>query len=326
VTGPVTGPVSRRTRRPGPAPRWAKSRPPAGGNEGDDNKGGSNKGTGKAADVVAQVLGSTSFLGALLIYMGWNYNRSYLQAFSIPSPTGIGLGTVSLALNGLSPLFSSNAAFFGAALVMVVLVGARVGGKWRDKVRRLPWPADGLLILGAILTVAILALTWPNVSSGSFGGWFAGRPDWVYPVLGLLAVGQLLMALPARPSRTGQFAYPLALLVVALVTLWGGGVYAGRLGSQDALKVQAALKGQAAVPRLAAVTVYSAQSLDLSGPGVTCVRAESGLGYPYECTGLRLLWLQTGTYYLLPQGWSRADQRTYILDDSDQIRVELSPG
>jgi hypothetical protein len=329
MTGPATGPAIRRRRRPGPAPRWAKPRP-AGDGEGDGD------GRDKAASVVAQVIGSTSFLGALLIYMGWNYDRSYLEAFSIPSPTGIGLSTVSLGLNGLSPLFSSNAAFFGAVLVTIVLVGARAsggigarasgraggraGGGWRDKVSQLPWPPGRPLAFGAVLTVVILALTWPNVSSGNFGGWFASHVDGVYLVLGLLAAGQLLMAWPARHSRAGQFAYPLALLVVALVTLWAGGVYAGTLGFQDALKVQAM------VPELTAVTVYSAGSLDLSGPDVTCVRAQSGLGYPYRCTGLRLLWLQTGTYYLLPEGWSPADQRTYILDDSDQIRVELSPG
>ena len=47
--------------------------------------------------------------------------------------------------------------------------------------------------------------------------------------------------------------------------------------------------------------------------------------YHYRYQGLRLLITRSGTYYLLPLGWSQQNGNdiTYILDDSDQIRIEL---
>jgi len=38
---------------------------------------------------------------------------------------------------------------------------------------------------------------------------------------------------------------------------------------------------------------------------------------------LRLLLQRSGTYYLLPVGWSPAYDYTYVLNQTDPIRVEL---
>lgn len=278
---------------------------------------------GRASSVVAQVVGSTSFFGALLLYMGWNYYNAKLQPFLIPSPQSIGMGTTDFAASGILPLFRSNAVFFAAVLVAVILTSVRSAGalpeKERGKLTAIRKAPAKLFLAGLLLTIGTLAVTWPNVSGGNFGGWFASDVDGVYLALALLAAGQLLMAWSARRGTAGQFVFPLALVVIAVLGLWAGGVYAGTLGYQAALNIQGH------VPEQTAVTVYSAQSLDLSGPGVRCVRGPLGSGYPYECTGLRLLWLESGTYYLLPEGWAQ-DERTYILDDSDQMRIELSPG
>ena len=45
--------------------------------------------------------------------------------------------------------------------------------------------------------------------------------------------------------------------------------------------------------------------------------------YHYRYLGLRLLLMQSGTYYLVPVGWSPQYDLTYILDQSDPIRIEL---
>jgi hypothetical protein len=39
-----------------------------------------------------------------------------------------------------------------------------------------------------------------------------------------------------------------------------------------------------------------------------------------------LLYLQSGTYDLLPVRWTPQQGCTYILDDSNQVRIELSAG
>jgi hypothetical protein len=276
----------------------------------------------KPGGIVAQVIGTTSFFGALLLYMGWNYYSQFLQTFLIPAPQSIGLGSIDFATAGITPLFESSAVLFAAVLVGLILIAGRVAGRLpeaeRKKLTGIGKASGKLFWTGVALTALTLVFTWPQVSGGSFVGWFTDNVNLVYFVLALLAAGQLLMAWPSRRSIAGQVAYPLALVVVAVLTLWAGGVYAATLGYQYALSVEDNVPGQAAV------TVYSAEPLDLSGPGVTCTRIQPGTGYPYQCTGLRLLYLQSGTYYLLPQGWSYHNQHTYIFDDSDQIRVELS--
>jgi hypothetical protein len=189
-----------------------------------------------------------------------------------------------------------------------------------EAVGRMREPADRVMIIGLLVTAMVLPLTWANVSAGTFVGWFASHRDGVYFVLALLVAGQLLSVWPIRRSGAGPFAYPLALIVAAICTLWAAGIYAGSLGSQAARSFVMGL------PRQTAVTVYSATSLALSGPGVTCQRVPGATGYPYACTGLRLLYVKSGTYDLLPVRWTSQGGHTIILDDSNQIRIELSPG
>lgn len=96
------------------------------------------------------------------------------------------------------------------------------------------------------------------------------------------------------------------------------------------LLTRAPSHGLSAVQHLTAVNDVRATLvtfvLALSSPGVTCQRVPGATGYPYACTGLRLLYVQSGTYDLLPVRWTSQGGQTIILDDSNQIRIELFPG
>jgi hypothetical protein len=73
--------------------------------------------------------------------------------------------------------------------------------------------------------------------------------------------------------------------------------------------------------------VYSIKRLALAGPGVSVQQvSQAGLLYHYSYQGLRLLITQSGTYYLLPVGWNPHMDITYIINPSDQIRVEMLSG
>jgi len=80
------------------------------------------------------------------------------------------------------------------------------------------------------------------------------------------------------------------------------------------------------LPAQTAVAIYSVHRLALSGPGMTVEHLPAGLGYHYRYQGLRLLIARSGTYYLLPVGWNPRQDLTYILNESDQIRIELLSG
>jgi hypothetical protein len=270
-------------------------------------------GTGKG--FVAQVVGNSSLLTAVLIYMGWAYENSLLTHFQV-SALSLSIGTAEYVLKGLVPLFQSHAVF-GAAVIVVVLTlvphGATSARRFLP--RQIPGPLSLIskhrLMLGGIVLVAVtVPLAWlgePTDSPGMF---------WI--LLALLGAGCLITAWPARRGNPGSFTYPLAVVVAAICTLWVAGDYAGNLGTSAAISFARSLANRTAV------TVYSAQSLAISGPGVNCKPTTPAAQYHYRCTGLRLLYAQSGTYYLLPAGWAGPQSPTYILDDSNQVRIELS--
>jgi hypothetical protein len=75
------------------------------------------------------------------------------------------------------------------------------------------------------------------------------------------------------------------------------------------------------------VRVYSERSL---GVADTVARADRLTGpderYPHRYSGLRLLVLSGGKYFLVPDGWTHASGTVLVLPDIPDIRVEFSPG
>jgi hypothetical protein len=103
-------------------------------------------------------------------------------------------------------------------------------------------------------------------------------------------------------------------------SLWAASLYAHDLGVRAAQNLVRELPGSTAV------AVYSIQPLALAGPGVSVQHLSTVFRYHYRYEGLRLLTARSGTYYLLPVGWSRQLNITYVINDNDQIRIELYPG
>jgi hypothetical protein len=286
--------------------------------------GNADQGTGKPSGeasgkgFVAQVVGNTSLLTAVLIYMGWAYENSLLEHFHV-SAFSLGIGTAEYVLKGLAPLFRSTIVYL-AALTVVVLTLAPYGTKVANRLAPRPvrgafghLSLDHQIMLGGILLVAVaLPLAWSGQSADS--------PGMFWILLALLGAGSVITAWPARRRAAGSFTYPLAIIVAVMCTLWVAGQYAGNLGASAAMSFARALATQTAV------TVYSVQPLGLSGPRVDCALITPVGQYHYRCTGLRLLYAESGTYYLLPAGWAGSQSQTYILDDSDQVRIELSGG
>ena len=109
-------------------------------------------------------------------------------------------------------------------------------------------------------------------------------------------------------------------MITAVSALWATSLYAHNMGTQDARALVRNL------PSRASVVVYSSQRLALSGPGLTVQQLPGGFYYHFEYEGFRLLISRTGTYYLLPVGWSPHLDITYIIGESDHVRIELVSG
>jgi hypothetical protein len=141
-----------------------------------------------------------------------------------------------------------------------------------------------------------------------------------YLLLGLLAAGPLLLTRALRIGRRGLFPYTLAVVTTAACIVWAAALYANGLGTRAAQGIATHLAGQTAV------AVYTAQRIDLSGPGVSVTPLPGGGLYRYRYDGLRLLYVNSGTYYLLPQDWIPQLDLTYILTTGDQTMFELYAG
>jgi len=285
------------------------------GGPGDGPPGNSDSRT----TLAAQILGNASLLTAALVYMGWAYEDALLEHFQV-SPFSLNIGVLEFALKSLPFFFRPNIILGAVILVMIaVFLGPglkRLVPSGYETVSRIGrrHPAVALALLIPVL------LAWFGLEQNPLGNWF-GRYSYVfYVVVALLGIGPLLLTWPSKDHPRGHIAFPLALVVGALCTLWIAGLYADRLGTDKADSFASTLSSQTAV------VLYSVQSLDLSGPGVACAPVRGDSFFHYRCTGLVLLYAESGTYYLLPVRWSAQDGRTYVLDDSDEIRVEFSAG
>jgi len=266
---------------------------------------------------------------AVLVYMGWAYDDALYGYFHV-RPLDLNVSIVEYMLRSLA-LFSPTLIF--VAVVIIAVTTIRVWGLNTAKFRRFSAAAmtrvsaapglrhlafpDGtgqsragrvlLISIGAAVTVTALALYrishYVQVST--------------YLFLLLLGGGLLMFTWPTRGDRHGRFPYALAIIVSAVCALWAASIYAHNLGIQAANNIVHDL------PTRTAVVLYSIHPLALAGPGVTVERLPAKYRYHYRYLGLRLLITRSGTYYLLPVGWSPQLNETYVFNESDQTRIEL---
>jgi len=283
--------------------------------------------------IAGQVVANASLLVAILVYMGWAYDAAYLGYFHI-SPLDLNVGIVEYMLRSLN-LFSPGVVLVAVGVIVVTAVRAWGLGRtqfarhaaFKTSVRILAQPAyrrlvpaadieqlhvSRILLIGAgsIVTAIGLVLAWiANFATVN-----------TYLVLASLGGGVLLLTWPSRAKRHGGFSYALAVVVAAVCTLWAAALYAHNSGTRAAQTLADNL------PRRTAVVVYSVQPLALSGPGVTVEHLSIGFRYQYRYQGLRMLMSRSQTYYILPAFWNPHLDITYILDSSDQVRIELLSG
>jgi hypothetical protein len=277
--------------------------------------------------VAALLAANSSLLVAGLVYMGWSYTDAQWGYFHI-SPLNLDVGVVEYLLRSLN-LFSPAVVTVSVVFVVVTSVfawdlnlivddGAETESGTHSTGHDLVVsfgtskmltrdPRRLITFVGMIITAAGGTLVWAagqvNVST--------------YLLLAFFVVGPVLLTWPARGHRYGGVQYSLAVVVAAVCLLWAGSIYAHNQGIKGAQKLVSGL------PTATAVTVYSVHMLEISGPKVTFHDLGPSRYYRYEYGGLRLLTSRSGTYYLLPVGWTRREDLTYVVTDNDDVRIDL---
>jgi hypothetical protein len=275
--------------------------------------------TAKVIEYVSLIAAPATLVSALVYWLGFELVDARSTYF------GIGTGMLDFSTTdylvrgaeaGVVPLF----VLFTAALVMVFLhagvtaLAARAGNAaWLNRTATVIALAGGL-----VFVVGLIGLFSPLPSPLD---WYLLRPV-------LLAGGPLVAMEAARVMRRRlreQSARMAAVAVAGLVGLsafWAMSIYADALGRGRAIALGAAVTQQ-----LPAVSVYSERSL---GVADQVAHADRLTGpderYPFRYSGLRLLVLSGGKYFLVPDGWTHTSGTLLVLSDTPDIRVEFSPG
>jgi hypothetical protein len=171
------------------------------------------------------------------------------------------------------------------------------------------------------------ALLWSTVAWALlFAGLAYAAPSLVGFCIAAFLTAVLLSVFYARSLRAGLddprhrtgVSNSLLLVLLALAVFWATEQVARTVGEAYAVQIAADRN------RLAAVVVYSAKSLHLSGSGVVESRLSApDAQYLYRYDGLRLVQRSQDRYFLIGDGWSPQDRRVILLQESDGIRLEF---
>lgn len=282
--------------------------------------------------LAAAVVTNTSLLTALVIYMGWAYLNARLGYFDV-SPLNLNLGIVDYALHSLAFFFNTNIIFFAVVLIgataffprVMRIVKTRLAAldsvlprAVSEAVRR-TFPATGnpAARLGVVIIIVTVPLIWAGLQNNGLHAWFYDNQTVFYLVILLMGAGPLLVTRPKAARSVMSFLNPLAIAIAVACLLWASGLYASNLGTREAIALTRNLAAQTAV------TLYSAQPLGIFGSQVKA-QIVRGSFYRYRYQGLRLLIMDSGTYYLLPVDWTPANNHVYVINSSDEITIEFS--
>ena len=252
-------------------------------------------------------MGSPLAIGTvLLFYFGWV--RATRQARRLGYDTTVlDLTTADYLLKSVNVLFVPLVALLLVGLLAHQVHSALMAVAARQTIVRTiqhAWLA--LLAVGIIGYIGVPSaddLTLPFSLTVIVGGYLYGR-----------AVA--IRTLAAPPLKTTRRI--LLVGILALSIFWDVEVVASRFGGSYADGIAARTE------YLPAATIYSKDSLLISGPGVQEKKiAQADTTYHYLYTGLMLVQRSSDRYFLLAVGTTPDSGKMIIIKDSETIRIEL---
>lgn len=269
---------------------------------------------GNPVELINSVVGAASFVSALMLYAGYIYTNAYYGYFHLDS-FAVGFDTFELVIRSL------NLAALPALEVLILallvpylprlLTALRVPPRHVVRLRR-AGRAVARAHVGFVAAGAVLLLVWRWIQP------FA----WAAPLLvaaGLL-LGRTRAATPAGTPPPPAWRRAASLLAAGLFLIWVVALVSGDRGRHDAHHDAGQLV------RRVAVVVLSTDRLSFAPPGPAVEDLGRGTHYRYRYSGLRLLLERDQRYYVLPLGWHKDTDPTYVIKDDDGIRIELRPG
>ncbi|GIF70469.1 hypothetical protein Ais01nite_85040 [Asanoa ishikariensis] len=267
----------------------------------------------QAAETLAMAVAPMAVVTGLLYYFGWVRTGALFGQFGVDQRL-LGYSAQDYVLR------SAGVAFRPAAVVALTAAVVVAGSYSLDRLRArdLDRARSVTQILAVVIGLSILFGVAVVFTDASYRIALVGA--WCL-LSGALAVG--LAGGPASEDRRWTLSRRGVATVAALLgCFWGCAASAQRSGQLAA----DAWAGD--LTRRPGVVLFSTEDLRLSGPGITSQTLAPNGSLRFRYTGLRLLAHGGGRWFLLPEGWKRAEHTSaLVLRDEPGLRVELvAPG
>lgn len=259
------------------------------------------------------VIAQGTFIAALMFYLGAMYTSTSYGYFRLSlSALELGFGeqvTQSLHMLKLEVLVA-------VGVVVLLVTGpwfggrtGRGGGPAPRAPSRVEVLANRLRLPVVLLGVVLLAL-WTEIQP--YG--------WVAPLIiatGLL-LGQFRDATGRRPDGFRRRALPV--FAAGVFVFWGLTQVTVQTAERDA-------RSRARhVTEWTGVVLLSRHPLALPTGTIKRQLLPEGVHHRYRYTGLRLLLERDRRYYVVPLGWDVERDAMYVIRESDDVWVGLTPG
>ena len=271
---------------------------------------------GQALQGVSAIIAPATLLTGIAFYFGWQRVRAFDGYFGL-DPGAVGYSTRDYVLNSLDALF------LPVVVVLMALIAFALGHAYVTDAHRTGRRSPATLnrISQAALVAGALLLLFGCLAAFTV---FPFHSPYLiatlFPAAGVLLVAH---AVDQRERLRGDpplstAARVFVALFVAVCLFWAAGLYAETVGRNQAAALARHLD------ELPAVTLSSGSDLGLNTFGDNSVTESVGsTGHTYS--GLRLLAVDNGTMWLLPQGWTPAAGRLFAVPESDAAGLAFTP-
>lgn len=265
---------------------------------------------GQVLQNISAVVAPATLLTGIAFYFGWRRVNAFDGYFGLDSGA-LGYSTHDYILNSL------NALFLPVIVVLMVLIALALGHAYITDAHKTGRRSPGTLHLISQVALILGGLLLIFGGLAAFGVFPFTTPYLVatlFPAAGVLLIAhavhqrELLRGDPPLSTAARVFVG----LFVAVCLFWAAGLYAQRLGSDEAASVAGHLG------ELPGVSFSSGSHLAL--PGAVPI---SATGYAYS--DLRLLALGNGTMFLLPNRWQHGRGTLYSVPQSATTQVVFTP-
>jgi hypothetical protein len=271
---------------------------------------------GQVIQGMSALIAPATLLTGISFYFGWQRVRAFDAYFGL-NPGAVGYSTRDYVLNSLDALF------LPVMVVLLVLIALALAHAYVGRVHREGRNPKTLRLVSELgLWFGGLLLAVGGV--GAFGAFPFHTPYLIATLFPAGGVVLLAYAVDLRARLRGnppvsQLGRVFVALFVSVCLFWAAGLYAGTVGRNQAADLARNLDELPGVTMSGTTDLVSAAGGGETTGGTAGASAERKVGF-------RLLAVENGTLFLLPNHWKPKSGRLVTVAEADAKGLAFTPG